>query len=44
MFEKILKWYDQGLWAREMVLKAFEKKVLTFEEIEQIIDIEEGVN
>lgn len=44
MLEKIKQWYNQGLWTREMVLKAFEKNILTSEEVEQIIVVEEGVN
>lgn len=29
MFEKIKKWYKQGLWTEAMVLKAVSKGVLT---------------
>ena len=36
MFEKIKKWYKQGLWTKEMVNKAVEKGILTVEEATQI--------
>jgi hypothetical protein len=39
MFEKILKWYKQGLWTEKMVRDAFEKGVLTEEEMNQILGI-----
>lgn len=43
MYEKIKKWYNQGLWTKEMVQKAFEKNILTSEEVGQIIGVEEEV-
>lgn len=32
MFEKIKKWYKQGLWSADMVQKAVEKGVITADE------------
>nr|DAT89712.1 MAG TPA: hypothetical protein [Caudoviricetes sp.] len=29
MKDKIVKWYKQGLWTKDMVRKAVEKKVIT---------------
>jgi hypothetical protein len=29
MFEKIKKWYKQGLWTAEMVKKAMDKGIIT---------------
>ena len=37
MFEKIKKWYEQGLWTADMVMKAVEKGVLTAEEAEEVM-------
>lgn len=37
MFEKIAKWYSQGLWTDEMVQNAVVKKVITEEEATQIL-------
>jgi uncharacterized XkdX family phage protein len=37
MFEKIKKWYKQGLWTAEMVNKAVEKGVITPEEAAEIM-------
>nr|DAH47178.1 MAG TPA: hypothetical protein [Caudoviricetes sp.] len=37
MFEKIKKWYLQGLWTNKMVRKAFEKNVITEEQYQEII-------
>lgn len=37
MKEKIAKWYKQGLWAEEMVLKAVEKGKITSEEASEIL-------
>lgn len=31
MYEKIKKWYKQGLWSAEMVKNAFIKSVITEE-------------
>lgn len=38
MFEKIKKWYNQGLWSKEMVQNAFNKGILTEEEVKTIIE------
>ena len=37
MKDKIAKWYKQGLWTKDMVRKAIEKKVITKEEYKEII-------
>jgi hypothetical protein len=37
MKEKILKWYKQSLWTKEMVLNAVSKNVLTKEEADEIL-------
>ena len=37
MFEKIKKWYDQGLWTKEMVQNAVDKGVLTEDQAKEII-------
>lgn len=37
MFEKIKKWYTQGLWTEEMVKSAEEKGVLTHEQVIAIL-------
>lgn len=37
MKEKILKWFQQGLWTKEMVINAVSKKVLTEEEANEIL-------
>lgn len=37
MFEKIKKWYKQGLWSAEMVQQAVDKGILTADEAEQIL-------
>ena len=36
MFEKIKKWYNQGLWTKEKVAQAVEKGVITAEQYEEI--------
>ena len=36
MFEKIKKWYKQGLWTAEMVRNAVEKGVITAELFKEI--------
>ena len=41
MFEKIEKWYRQGLWSVEMVQNAGYKGVLTAEEVEEILKTKE---
>lgn len=37
MFEKIRKWYLQGLWTEAMVMNAVEKGKLTSTEAEEIL-------
>jgi hypothetical protein len=37
MFERIKKWYKQGLWTAEMVLNAVEKDIITQEQAQEII-------
>ena len=37
MFEKIKKWYQQGLWTMIMVQNAQEKGVLTAEQVIEIL-------
>ena len=37
MFEKIKKWYIQGLWTEAMVRAAYEKGVLTNGECNEIL-------
>ena len=39
MKEKIEKWYRLGLWTKEMVIDAFNKGVITNEEMIKIIKI-----
>ena len=41
MYEKIKKWYKQGLWTEEMVLQAVEKSVLTTDQAAEILKQEE---
>ena len=41
MYEKILKWYKQGLWTEIMVENAVSKGVLTEEQKSKILGIEE---
>ncbi len=41
MKDKIKKWYKQGLWTEEMVLKSVEKGVTTAEQAEEILNQEE---
>lgn len=41
MYEKILKWYRQGLWTEIMVENAVTKGVLTEEQKTQILGVEE---
>lgn len=38
MKEKILKWFKLGLWTEEMVRNAVEKKVLTEDEMNEILN------
>ena len=37
MFDRILKWYKQGLWTENMVQNAVDKKVITQEEANKIL-------
>ena len=37
MYEKIKKWYIQGLWTEEMVQKAADKGVITHEQAADIL-------
>ena len=37
MFEKIKKWYKQGLWTRAMVQMAVNKGIITENELEEIL-------
>ena len=41
MYEKIKKWYKQGLWTEEMVLNAVDKGILTAEQAAEILGQEE---
>ena len=44
MYEKIKKWYKQGLWTEIMVRNAFEKGVITESQLQEILGNKEGVN
>lgn len=37
MFEKIKKWYKQGLWNETMVRNAYIKDVITEEQLNEIL-------
>lgn len=37
MYEKIKKWYTQGLWTEKMVRNAMEKGVLSANEASEIL-------
>lgn len=37
MFEKIKKWYKQGLWTEVMVKNAFDKNVITKDQLSDIL-------
>lgn len=37
MYEKIKKWYKQGLWNETMVRNAFTKGVITEEQLNEIL-------
>lgn len=39
MFEKIKKWYQQGLWTEEMVRQAVGKGVITQIECDEILGV-----
>ena len=38
MFERIKKWYKQGLWTEEMVWNAVEKGIITEKEYNKIME------
>ena len=42
MFEKIKRWYRQGLWTEDMVMNAVEKGVISQAEAEQILEKQGG--
>lgn len=37
MFERIKKWYKQGLWSADMVQKAVDKGILTEDQAKEIL-------
>ena len=37
MFEKIKKWYEEGLWTKAMVRNAVKKGKITDEQYEEIV-------
>lgn len=37
MFEKIKRWYEEGLWTKTMVRNAVRKGKITAEQYEQIV-------
>ena len=39
-FERIKKWYDQGLWTKEQVHQAVDKGLITEEEYIEIVGVE----
>jgi hypothetical protein len=43
MFERIKKWYKQGLWSADMVQKAVEKDILTEDQAKEILSQEVAV-
>lgn len=38
MFERIRRWYDKGLWTRNMIYDAVIKGVLTSEQADEILN------
>lgn len=38
MYERIKKWYKQGLWTKEMVHNAVDKGVITEEQLKEIFN------
>ena len=40
MYEKIKKWYKQGLWTAEMVMNAVAKGIITEEQAKEILNQE----
>lgn len=43
MYEKIKKWYKQGLWSEEMVMNAVDKGLITEEQSKEILGEVESV-
>lgn len=41
MFEKIKKWYKQGLWTEAMVRNALNKGIITEEQLSDILGTKE---
>lgn len=41
MYNKILKWYKQGLWTEQMVLNAVSKGVITEKQSQEILTSKE---
>ena len=41
MFEKIKKWFKQGLWTEQMVMNAVAKGILTKEQSNEILSAKE---
>lgn len=39
---KIAKWYEWGLWTKEMVLNAVRRKILTGDEASEILALHES--
>jgi hypothetical protein len=39
MFEKIKKWFKQGLWTEVMVRNAFNKDVITKNQMNEILSL-----
>ena len=44
MYEKIKRWYQQGLWTAQMVQNAVKKGVLTAEEAAEILAADTEAN
>ena len=42
MYEKIKKWYKQGLWTETMVRNALTKNIITEEQMNNILNSKEG--
>ena len=38
MYERIKKWYKQGLWTKEMVQNAVDKGVITEDQFKEIFN------
>lgn len=38
MFEKIKKWYNQKLWSEKMVYDAFNKGIITSDQMNEILN------